>query len=265
LNDRILVIYHANCWDGFCAAWLVTRFYDAHAELFPGFYGTDPPDCSDRDVLILDFSYPREALVEMRAQSRSCLVLDHHKTSEEALAGLDYAKFDPNLSGAQMTWKWLGTIRTEQPEAPPWLVPYTADRDFWKWELPHSKEINACLRSYPLDLGVWDQLARMNPNDLVSQGAAILRAEEQIVTTHLDFASEIEIDGHRVLSVNATVLFSEIAGRLSQGRPFGVAWFERADGKRQFSLRSTPEGIDVSEIAKAHGGGGHKHAAGFEV
>jgi nanoRNase/pAp phosphatase (c-di-AMP/oligoRNAs hydrolase) len=32
-----------------------------------------------------------------------------------------------------------------------------------------------------------------------------------------------------------------------------------------FSLRSTEEGLDVSEIAKLYGGGGHKHAAGFKV
>ena len=34
---------------------------------------------------------------------------------------------------------------------------------------------------------------------------------------------------------------------------------------RVFSLRSTEEGLDVSEIAKQYGGGGHKHASGFRV
>jgi nanoRNase/pAp phosphatase (c-di-AMP/oligoRNAs hydrolase) len=32
-----------------------------------------------------------------------------------------------------------------------------------------------------------------------------------------------------------------------------------------FSLRSTEEGLDVAEIAKQYGGGGHKHASGFRV
>lgn len=40
---------------------------------------------------------------------------------------------------------------------------------------------------------------------------------------------------------------------------------DRNDGKRVFSLRSTPDGIDVSEIAKARGGGGHRNAAEFVV
>ena len=34
---------------------------------------------------------------------------------------------------------------------------------------------------------------------------------------------------------------------------------------RIFSLRSTEDGLDVSEIASKFGGGGHKHAAGFSV
>jgi nanoRNase/pAp phosphatase (c-di-AMP/oligoRNAs hydrolase) len=69
---------------------------------------------------------------------------------------------------------------------------------------------------------------------------------------------------YRVPIVNATVLFSEIAGELAQGHPFAAVYFDRPDGKRQWSLRSAPEGLDVAEIAKAHGGGGHTHAAGFE-
>ena len=32
-----------------------------------------------------------------------------------------------------------------------------------------------------------------------------------------------------------------------------------------FSLRSTDDGLDVSEIAKQYGGGGHRNASGFTV
>jgi phosphoesterase RecJ-like protein len=37
------------------------------------------------------------------------------------------------------------------------------------------------------------------------------------------------------------------------------------DGKVKGSFRSTQEGVDVAEMAKAYGGGGHKKAAGFTV
>jgi nanoRNase/pAp phosphatase (c-di-AMP/oligoRNAs hydrolase) len=58
---------------------------------------------------------------------------------------------------------------------------------------------------------------------------------------------------------------SDTAHELAQGALFGAYWFLRADGVVQFGLRSTEDGIDVSEIAATYGGGGHKHAAGFQV
>jgi nanoRNase/pAp phosphatase (c-di-AMP/oligoRNAs hydrolase) len=49
-----------------------------------------------------------------------------------------------------------------------------------------------------------------------------------------------------------------------------MSWWQRADGKFQYSLRSRnhlkegDDSFDVSELAKLMGGGGHKNAAGFE-
>jgi len=46
---------------------------------------------------------------------------------------------------------------------------------------------------------------------------------------------------------------------------YAVGYFD-LPGKRIYSLRSRQGSeVDVSEIAKRHGGGGHKHAAGFSV
>jgi nanoRNase/pAp phosphatase (c-di-AMP/oligoRNAs hydrolase) len=98
----------------------------------------------------------------------------------------------------------------------------------------------------------------------IDAGSAILRREAQIVDDHVRNAAEREMAGHKILCVNATTLFSEVAGELAKDRPFGACYFDRADGKRQWSLRSRNGGVDVSEIAKAHGGGGHRNAAGFE-
>lgn len=99
---------------------------------------------------------------------------------------------------------------------------------------------------------------------LVGEGAAILRYQDQLVEGICKAAVEQTLGGHRVLAVNTCVLISEVASKLAEGRPFGAAWFQRSDGKRQWSLRSRDGGVDVSEIARAHGGGGHRNAAGFE-
>lgn len=272
---RPLVLYHGNCWDGFCAAW-VARKALRDIEAVAVHYGQPPPDVSGRVVYLLDFSYPRDVMNLFAAEVRRLVVLDHHKTAMEALDGLHQPEsgidvvFDMNKSGARLTWEWFlfQGCDLSTPHAPrvPWLVDYTEDRDLWRHALEGSEEINAALRSYPLDFDLWDQFEQKDPRStFYYEGAAIRRRERQIVADHVRNARRENFDGTwTVPIVNATTLFSEIAGELAKGEPFAACYFDRQDGKRQWSLRSDEHGIDVSEIAKAHGGGGHKHAAGFE-
>lgn len=99
---------------------------------------------------------------------------------------------------------------------------------------------------------------------LVAEGAAILRYQSNIVAKAIASASEITIGGYKVLAVNATTLQSEIAGELAKSRPFGACFFLDAWGVKVWSLRSREGGVDVSEVAKLYGGGGHVRAAGFQ-
>lgn len=101
-------------------------------------------------------------------------------------------------------------------------------------------------------------------NSLVGEGAAILRFTEQLIDAAVRNATEIEMAGHKVLctNVSSSALISDVGHRLAIDRPFGVTWFKKGD-KTVYSLRSTPAGLDVSEIAKKYGGGGHRNAAGF--
>jgi oligoribonuclease NrnB/cAMP/cGMP phosphodiesterase (DHH superfamily) len=266
------VLYHAACDDGFCAAWVARQALPRDTEFIPVQYNEPPPEIPERrSVFILDFSYPVETLLAMKAMAaRGPVVIDHHVTARERLARYRaecreaYAVFSTDKSGAQLTWEYFF------PEAPqpPWLVSYTQDRDLWRWQLPHSRAISAALRSYPRCFDVWDELATIEVGsprwrDLVTQGAAILRYQEQVISGAVKSAVEVDLGGYKVLAVNATQLQSEIGERLAAGRPFGATFFIRADGARVWSLRSREGGVDVSKIAKARGGGGHPQAAGF--
>lgn len=280
-----LVIYHANCWDGFCAAW-VARMALGEIEAVPAYYGAKPPDVAGREVYVLDFSYSFETMADMASASYRFVVLDHHKTAERAIADLEAmfithnmagrAKYGVDKSGGRMAWEFFAHIGGWEGMASPWLVDYTEDRDLWRHALPESENINAALRSHPLDFALWDEFYdNVGQREMFKrEGAAIRRAERQIVDAHVRNArierfsllvgGPIAADDLRVPVVNATTLFSEIAGELAKGHQFAACYFDRQDGKRQWSLRSAPDGADVGEIAKAHGGGGHRHAAGFE-
>lgn len=264
---KTYVLYHSGCNDGFCAAWVAhKRLGEQNIEYIPVRYGEAPPPMEDgSEVCILDFSYKAEVLLELARRMEHVTVLDHHKTAEEDLRDLNIPscdiRFNMSKSGARLTWDyWFGG-------ATPMLVQYTEDRDLWRWQLPHSREVNAYISSFPHDFSVWDKLEfdlTTNFGMTVDSGASIIRYQNQQIERICKNAVEIELAGHKILAVNTCCMQSEVAGKLAEGRPFGAAWHVRSDNKRQWSLRSRDGGVDVAEIARASGGGGHRNAAGYE-
>lgn len=256
----MIVIYHANCTDGFTAAWCAWLLYGDSAEYVPAHYHDAPPDVTDQDVLILDFSYPRRVLLEMRAVARSIRVLDHHRTAQAELENLDFCDFDMARSGAGLAWDKL------HGEERPLLVDYVEDRDLWRWELAGSREVSAYLSTWPHDFERWSMISEELERDrwgVVSSGETALRLIEQYVARRRGAASRVRLGEHEVPGVNTTFANSELIGELAEGEPFALGWFARSDGQIVYSLRSRDGGIDVSEIARQFGGGGHRAAAGF--
>lgn len=196
---RPLVIFHNPCLDGFTAAWAVWLQFP-NAEFFPGVYGQAPPDCTGRNVYLVDFSYKRPVMEQIMAQANSVLVLDHHKTAEADLANLwktpqgDQEKtavlFDMEKSGARLAWEWFHP-NTEVPR----LVRYVEDRDLWRFKLPYCRELNAAVFSYAYDFQVWNDLRAqidypLGFDTLVKEGRAIERKH------HKDIAEILERTRH---------------------------------------------------------------------
>ena len=250
-----VVLYHAECADGFGAAWALWRQFPA-ARFLPVKHGSPPPpDLQDQRVIIVDFSYARETLETMAQQAKALLVLDHHITAEKALSGLPYAYFDLKKSGAVLAWEWAH----DRPV--PWLLNYIQDKDLWTWALPLSREINAAIASHPFEFQIWNHFKQ---KELEQEGLAILRYEHELVTKLAGQAVLVEFQGATVPSVQSAILTSQIGERLSADAPFCLIWHDR-DGRRYFSMRSREDGTDVGAIAASFGGGGHTHAAGFSV
>jgi len=258
-----LVIYHGACNDGFCAAWVVRKVYP-NAQFYPACHGSPPPDVKDKDVLMLDFAYKRQTMLDIQQHARSLLVLDHHKTAQDDLKGLPFCIFDLEKSGATMAWDhYKKQIKGEMP----WLVAYAEDRDLNKWQLPFTREINAALTLFPMEFNVWDALDHIHPiptqSSLVSDGRTALRCHERLVETVCLHSRMVKLGDHIIKACNTSVLHGEVANKLAQENEFGLAWYKREDGKFIYSLRSREDSVDVSSIACKFGGGGHCHSAGF--
>lgn len=264
-----LCIYHGNCADGFTAAWVVRRALGDNVEFHAGHYGQEPPDVTGRDVLMVDFSYKRPVLESICDRAQSVTILDHHKTAQEDLDGFDRAKvvFDMDRSGAQIAWDYFFA---DDPDVRPRIVDYVGDRDLWRFDLPNSRDVAAWLFSHEYDFDTWTKCA----NDLMARWSEVVEAGKAIERKHhKDIAEllkvtrrEMVIGGHRVPVANLPyTMSSDAAGQMAQNAPFAACYFDRPDA-RVFSLRSRGEGAeDVSAIAAAYGGGGHRNAAGFQM
>lgn len=275
---KTLCIYHGNCADGFGAAWVVLQALGAdNVEFHAGHYGKPAPDVEGRDVIIVDFSYPYELLVLLGHQARSILIIDHHKTAAEALERLQPAPakftewanstqrvgtvFDMHRSGAGMTWDFFF------PDAPrPPLINHIEDRDLWQFKLEGTKDVMAAVFSHPQDFATWDLLMADHIDALRQDGHAIERKQQKDVADLVASNSRfMVIGGITAPTINLPhTMASDAGNQLSQGQPFAAIYWDTAEG-RQFSLRSSDDGEDVSAIAKQYGGGGHRNAAGFKV
>lgn len=265
-NDRrtepmkTIVIYHGNCYDGLTAAWCARRVHP-DAEFVAANYGEDPPDVTGAHVFVVDFSYPRDVLLQMRDKAASIKVLDHHKTAQEALADLDFATFDMERSGAGLAWDYF----VGGPRPP--IVEHVEDRDLWRFSLARTKDFHAAMTSWPMTFESWDQIAAMHPDDVRNEGIAIRRMIENTARKFAERAGTITLAGVQFWVTNVPVEFtSEVGEVLRQREPKRPVCNWSADmetGETYCSLRSDSEGPDVSEIAKKFGGGGHRNAAGF--
>jgi len=301
-----LIITHAHCADGWCA-WMLARRRWPDAEVLECVYGDEVGrdeepnvftfwehsasgksaqkewfDFAGRDVIVLDFSFPREVLQSMRGQARSLLVLDHHKTAKTDLDGLDYCVFDVERSGAGLAldvffpghrtkehaWATLiprgGGVDGQEDWHWSYLARLVEDRDLWRFKLDGSKEINAALGILPRTIEAWEGIMRIA--NLEDEGRAMLKMQAALVERIADHAREVEwFAGVEAVTCNASCLQSEVGEFLYGKHPERVicVWYRHEDGQIAGSLRSSPTGPDVSLIAKRFDGGGHAHAAGF--
>lgn len=259
-----ICIYHGNCADGFGAAWAVRMAFGEAVEFHPGVYQNAPPDVTNKEVLLVDFSYKRQVLLDMAAKAKSILILDHHKTAAADLVDLPsnvISVFDMNRSGARITWDHFFPN-----DPPPPLLLHIEDRDLWRFALAKTREIQANVFSYPYDFQVWDELMKANVEDLAKEGQAIERKHFKDINELIGVCTRrMIIGGHNIPVANLPYTLTSDAGHaLAKGEPFAGCYWDTPEG-RVFSLRSTDDGLDVSEIAKQYGGGGHRNAAGFRV
>lgn len=293
-----LIIVHASCSDGMGAALVLHRAYPDAEVMFCQHGGAYPlpVDKTYGTILIADFIFPLETLKAMAAQCQKMVILDHHHQSEAVIgafngwcasfsSGHPHASsegyYAANRSGALMAWHWLHG----EEAVPPKLIEHISDRDLYQFRLPDTKVVSEGLRVWPLDLAYWEKAIETAESEttlidqLKAAGSVAMALTENRIQSALRYTRRkmlfIYCDKHgnshkdTVDVINCeTGLSSDALARLYAEPGNQKTWcasYSDQAGYRLFSLRSSSEGMDVSEIANHFGGGGHVHAAGFRV
>ena len=256
------VIYHADCTDGFGAAYAAWKCLGNRAEYHACKHGTTPPDVEGKVVAILDFSYDNPTTKKMIEDAAGLIIIDHHKSAMVELHDISNTHFDMTKSGARLAWDFFHPGK----EAPK-FIDYIQDRDLWKWELAYSKEFSAAFDMIPFEFEEFEKFEDDSVfDDAVRRGSYILAYSKTVVKKVCDKAVHRKFEGMDVMVVNASHWMSEIGARLSPDCDFAMIWYyDHADKIIKVSLRAFHEYVDVSEISKRFGGGGHKKAAGFSL
>lgn len=266
------ILYHANCQDGWVAAYIAKKKYPK-AGLIPLHYGISRKDLDDvfnqvrgKRVLMVDYCFASlELNEELEREAGLLRIFDHHVSKAYILRELGCAVYDPARSGAGLTWDYLFGRNSGHDFPRPWWVNYTEDQDLWSWKLRYSREINSYLMVQERTIGRWKQIETITDEmSVFDQGIGTLARTKFDVRDLMRNVQTGLFHGYRTGVINTPIVVSEIGEAIyNAGFDIALAWHERVQGDISFGLRSTK--IDVGEIAKSYGGGGHKSAAGFEV
>ncbi len=265
-SKDIIVLYHAECTDGFMAAWAAWRKFGDSAEYIAVEHQVPPPEgLQDKIIYTLDFTYAAPVMAELKAANKKITSIDHHVTAKDVTLSTEGGVYDVDHSGAVLAWNYF-----HPGEPVPFLVRVVEDMDLYRFALPETKPLSYWLDTFHFSFQAYSEAVDrlQTPDGLrksLEDGELVKRYSETLVERLVHNSSyEVELDGYKVLAVTTELFHNEVGNALAIGRPFGVAWRIRRNGA-YVSLRSDNDGVDVGQVAARHGGGGHKHSAGFLV
>lgn len=289
-ESNVLIVYHGNCLDGFTSAWIMDRWLREigfeNIDLMPAVYTEDfyqsvyrvLDESTYNRLYVVDFSIPMGYLESYYSilPDIKIIVIDHHKTafemynpgvpvmvdskySTEYVSGMEIW-LNNAKSGAGMVWSYCNNTPV------PYLIKYVQDWDLWRFEFgDDTRYIHHYLANQVQELAVWDAIHEKLEGGRMTK---VLAAGYDFKVIH---DKEVEMIAKQTISLGYFVhcpyeFRSEVGHAVATKYNSFCIMCDPIDGeeKVEWSLRANGA-IDVSDIAKLFGGGGHKNAAGFNL
>ena len=283
-----LGIYHSKDTDGhFSGALLKYKYpdielrgwdYRDEVPSFESMYGFD-------EIILIDVTFPFDILQELGTKTK-LTVIDHHVSFKKQVDNhlqighdvvtddLKYIAFeyiyDDKLSACELGFKYyFGYI-------PP-IIELVGKYDTWRangtseWEtvvLPMKYYLYGKVNKPDDVKNYWfDKYSGDTVDSMLEIGESIMEYERKMDESKTNsYAFEREAYGLRALCINTNFMSSEtMITKFDSSKHDIMLGFAYNGNNWGISLRGIGDKIDVSEIAKLRGGGGHSQSAGFQV
>ena len=286
-------VIHHNDADGYMSAKIVSTAQGLNDNDFICMDYTRELDLSLIDknelVYIVDYSLEPYLMGELLNKTKNVIWIDHHKTAIDKykdfpeLNEIGGFRFD-GISATALAWLYMRglTVNTgnytkdyyymmTKLEKAPLSIQLINDWDVWNHFKSDTKPFMVALNS---EIDCWESPNNSFWYDLYKSGSFVKELVEKgrVMTKFRDgwaskfrfnYGFTINLEGHKVFCLNLGNANSEYFGDL----------IDKFDAVMTFCYKGTLNlfnasiysngNVDVSEIAKKFGGGGHKGASGF--
>ncbi len=266
-HQKIAVLYHGGCPDGFGSAYAAWKKFGDAAEYIPVKYGLPvPAGLAGRELYMIDFCYPKPLMNDILAEAKSLVVLDHHIGTKEIVESMPAHIFDANRSGATIAWSYF-----HPNTSVPLFLQYVTEADLYRFALPNSHSVIAYAYTHPFTFESWDALVTRieKPKELeeiVSLGDIYSEYRSALIEQIANQAVLVSFEGYECYLASATNIFASDVGHFLVNKKPPMALVANVHGDvLNVSLRSDPSQVDVAAVARKYGGNGHPQAAAIRV
>ena len=298
-----VIFAHSHCTDGLCAASIMKRAINVclnteDVVVIFARYGAEKKaleqaEIDDKtDVYIVDFSFSREDTLDIAKKCKNLVILDHHITAFEKLEGIEKESdnieffFDNNMSGATLVNGFVAKRFLDfgkSQEIVNHVAELVEDRDLWNFKLKDTKAFGEFVFSQvePNDIDTFSEILfdsdmkkiqsyvdLGNILDKNKKKQVNQRLEQMQTPTVLEIPYPETSEQVQIIFVNETQsdLVSELGNAICKKFKKPVCLYKIiSNGMVSLSFRSMDNLIDMSKVAVALGGGGHRNACGAEI
>lgn len=298
-----VIFAHSHCTDGLCAASIMKRAINICLNtedivVIFARYGAEKKaleqaEIDDKtNVYIVDFSFSREDTLDIAKKCKNLVILDHHITAFEKLDGIEKESdnieffFDNNMSGATLVNGFVAKRFLDfgkSQEVVNYVAELVEDRDLWYFKLKDTKAFGEFVFSQiePNDIDTFSEILfdsdmkkiksyvdLGNILDKNKKKQVNQRLEQMQTPTVLEIPYPETSEQVQIIFVNETQsdLISELGNAICKKFQKPVCLYKiLSTGMVSLSFRSMDNLIDMSKVAVALGGGGHRNSSGCEV